>query len=52
MKTIKVVAAIIIHVKIKFLRHSVDMENLKTAGNFRAERSSQVRRHRKRWSVR
>ena len=49
MKTIKVVAAIIIHEN-KILRHS--MENLKTAGNFRAERSSQVRRHRKRWSVR
>lgn len=42
MKTVKVVAAVIKAVnkmvKISYLQHSEDMENLKTAGNFQVER--------------
>ena len=45
MKTVRVVAGIIIEDG-KVLQRSVDMENLKTDGNFQVERLSKVR-HRK-----
>ncbi len=51
MKTVKVVAAVIKALNKKesqlYLQHSADMENSKTAGNFREVRSKKVKHHKK-----
>ena len=47
MKTVKVVAAVIKALNQLYLQHSADMENSKTAGNFREVRSKKVKHHKK-----